>query len=397
MDLRDVVILSAVRTPIGKFGGCFRDLSAVDLASLAIREAVSRAGISPSDVSEVIMGHVLQGGLGMNTARQAAIKAGIPWEVPGYTVNKVCASSLKAVSLGAASICLDENEVVVVGGMESMSNAPYFITPAWRWGVKFSFTGEKIVDLMVHDGLTDPFNGMFMGEEAEMTAKKHGITREEADQFTVRSHVRAAKATEDGHFLKEIVPVRLKTRQGEMTVDKDEGIRPDTSIEKISRLRPVFRPDGIITAANASQLSDGAAALVLSSRRLARERGLKPLARILGYDSSTVESKDFIEAPIPSVKRLMEKTGMKLDEVDFFEHNEAFALATLVITKELSIPLDKVNVFGGAVALGHPLGASGARILVTLLNVLRTKGGTVGVATICHGGGGAHSLAVELM
>jgi acetyl-CoA C-acetyltransferase len=283
--------------------------------------------------------------------------------------------------------------VIVAGGMESMSNAPYMLSSKWRWGVKFSYAGEKVVDLMVYDGLTDPHTGMFMGEEAELTAKKFGITREEADRFAVRSHKLASEATEKGYFRDEIVEVEVDG----VKYDKDEGIRPDTSIEKISKLKPVFRPDGIITAANASQLSDGAAALVVADEEFAKERGLKPIARIIGYSSAAVDSKDFIEAPIPSVKDLLGKLGMKISDFDLFEHNEAFSLATLAVMKALEIPEDKINVFGGAVALGHPLGASGARILVTLLNALKKRGGKRGIATICHGGGGAHSIAVELV
>jgi acetyl-CoA C-acetyltransferase len=387
------VIVGFARTPIGKFGGIFKDISAPDLASIAIKAALNRSGVSPEEVDEVIMGNVIQAGIGMNPARQAAVKAGIPWRVPGFTISKVCASGLRAVSLAASIIKLGEAKVIVAGGMESMSNAPYMLSSKWRWGVKFSYAGEKVVDLMVYDGLTDPHTGMFMGEEAELTAKKFGITREEADRFAVRSHKLASEATEKGYFRDEIVEVEVDG----VKYDKDEGIRPDTSIEKISKLKPVFRPDGIITAANASQLSDGAAALVVVDEEFAKERGLKPIARIIGYSSAAVDSKDFIEAPIPSVKDLLGKLGMKISDFDLFEHNEAFSLATLAVIKALEIPEDKINVFGGAVALGHPLGASGARILVTLLNALKKRGGKRGIATICHGGGGAHSIAVELV
>jgi len=393
MDLSDVFIVSFSRTPIGKFGGALSRLTAPELGAIAIESAVRRSGLDPDDVDEVIMGNVLQAMVGQNPARQAAILAGIPKRVPGFTVNKVCASGMKAIALAAQSIALGENRVVVAGGMESMSNAPYAMHPQWRWGVRFSFAGEKLIDLMVHDGLTDPHTGLLMGEEAEETARKWGITREECDEFALSSHMKASEATERGYFDREMERVS----RGGISLDRDEGIRPDTSIEKISKLKPVFRPDGVITAANASQLSDGAAALVLAHREVVEERGLEPVARIIGFASASVEPEDFIEAPIYSTKRLLERIGMSLDEFDIVEHNEAFALATLVVSKGLGIPLDRVNPFGGAVAMGHPLGASGARIVVTLLNALRVRGKRRGLATICHGGGGAQSMALELV
>lgn len=393
MDLSDVFIVSFSRTPIGKFGGALSRLTAPELGAIAIESAVRRSGLDPDDVDEVIMGNVLQAMVGQNPARQAAILAGIPKRVPGFTVNKVCASGMKAIALAAQSIALGENRVVVAGGMESMSNAPYAMHPQWRWGVRFSFAGEKLIDLMVHDGLTDPHTGLLMGEEAEETARKWGVTREECDEFALSSHMKASEATERGYFDREMERVS----RGGISLDRDEGIRPDTSIERISKLKPVFRPDGVITAANASQLSDGAAALVLAHREVVEERGLEPVARIIGFASASVEPEDFIEAPIHSTKRLLERIGMSLDEFDIVEHNEAFALATLVVSKGLGIPLDRVNPFGGAVAMGHPLGASGARIVVTLLNALRVRGKRRGLATICHGGGGAQSMALELV
>jgi acetyl-CoA C-acetyltransferase len=389
--LSDVFIVSFARTPIGKFGGALSKMTAPQLGAVAIEAAVRRSGLEPSDVDEVIMGNVLQAMVGQNPARQAAIIAGIPKEVPGFTVNKVCASGMKAITLAAQSIALGENRVVVAGGMESMSNAPYALPPQWRWGVKFSFTGEKLIDLMVYDGLTDPHTGLLMGEEAEETARKWGISREECDEFAVSSHMKAEEATERGYFAREIERVR------DIPLERDEGIRPDTSIEKIAKLRPAFRPDGVITAANASQLSDGAAALVLAHREVVEERGLEPIARIIGFSSASLEPRDFIEAPIISTKKLLSRIGMGIDDFDIIEHNEAFALATLVVAKGLGIPLERLNPFGGAVALGHPLGASGARIVVTLLNALRVKGKRRGLATICHGGGGAQSIAIELV
>ncbi len=394
MGLEDVFIVSIARTPIGKFGGSLKSWPAPKLGAIAIEAAVRRSGLDPSDVDEVIMGNVLQAMVGQNPARQAALLAGIPSRVPGFTVNKVCASGMKAISLAAQSIVFGENRVVVAGGMESMSMAPYALPPKWRWGVKFAFAGEKLVDIMVHDGLTDPHTGLLMGEEAEETGRKWGITREEADEFAVSSHMKAAEATEKGYFAKEIEPVR---KGDDVILDRDEGIRPDTSLEKVARLKPVFRPDGTITAANASQLSDGAAALVLAHRDVVEERGLKPVARILGFASAGVEPKDFVEAPIPATQKLLKDLNMSIEDFDLYEHNEAFALASLVVARGLNIPLDRLNVFGGAVAIGHPLGDSGARIVVTLINALQIKGGRRGLATICHGGGGGQSIAIELV
>lgn len=394
MGLEDVFVVGIARTPIGKFGGSLKDRPAPKLGAVAIEAALRRSGLDPQDVDEVIMGNVIQALVGQNPARQAAILAGLPSEIPSFTVNKVCASGMKAISLAAQSIVLGENRVVVAGGMESMSMAPYSLPAKWRWGMRFAFAGEKLLDVMVHDGLTDPHTGLLMGEEAEETGKKWGITREEADEFAVSSHLKAADATERGYFAREIEPIK---KGDEVVLDRDEGIRPDTSLEKVARLKPVFRPDGIITAANASQLSDGAAALVLAHRDVVEEKGLKPIARILGFASAGVEPKDFVEAPIPATQKLLRILNMKIEDFDLYEHNEAFALASLVVAKGLNIPLERLNVFGGAVAIGHPLGESGARIVVTLINALQVKGGRRGLATICHGGGGGQSIAVELV
>ncbi|MCD6348401.1 MAG: thiolase family protein [Candidatus Korarchaeota archaeon] len=394
MGLEDVFVVGIARTPIGKFGGSLKDWPAPKLGAVAIEAALRRSGLDPQDVDEVIMGNVIQALVGQNPARQAAILAGLPSEIPSFTVNKVCASGMKAISLAAQSIVLGENRVVVAGGMESMSMAPYSLPAKWRWGMRFAFAGEKLLDVMVHDGLTDPHTGLLMGEEAEETGKKWGITREEADEFAVSSHLKAADATERGYFAREIEPIK---KGDEVVLDRDEGIRPDTSLEKVARLKPVFRPDGIITAANASQLSDGAAALVLAHRDVVEEKGLKPIARILGFASAGVEPKDFVEAPIPATQKLLRILNMKIEDFDLYEHNEAFALASLVVAKGLNIPLERLNVFGGAVAIGHPLGESGARIVVTLINALQVKGGRRGLATICHGGGGGQSIAVELV
>ncbi len=392
--LNDIFIVGMARTPIGKFGGSLKDWPAPKLGAIAIKAALERSGLDPQDVDEVIMGNVIQAMIGQNPARQASILAGLPVTIPGFTVNKVCASGMKAVSLAAQSIAFGENKVVVAGGMESMSMAPYSLPSKWRWGVKFAFAGEKLIDLMVHDGLVDPHTGLLMGEEAEETAKKWGISREEADDFAVSSHMKAAEATRRGYSSKEIEPVK---KGDTIILDKDEGIRPDTSLEKVARLKPVFIPNGTITAANASQLSDGATALVLAHREVVEERGLRPIARILGFASAGIEPRDFIEAPIPATKKLLQRLNMKIEDFDLYEHNEAFALASLVVAKGLNIPMERLNVFGGAVAIGHPLGNSGARILVTLINALQIKGGRKGLATICHGGGGAQSMAIELV
>ncbi len=392
--LDDIFIVGIARTPIGKFGGSLRDWPAPKLGAVAIKAALERSGLDPQDVDEVIMGNAIQAMIGQNPARQASILAGLPATISGFTVNKVCASGMKAVSLAAQSIAFREDRVVIAGGMENMSMAPYSLPPKWRWGVRFAFAGEKLIDLMVHDGLIDPHTGLLMGKEAEETAKKWKISRREADEFAVSSHIKAAEATRKGYSSREIEPVK---KGNDVVLNKDEGIRPDTSLEKVARLKPVFVPNGMVTAANASQLSDGGSALVLAHRKVVEERGLKPIARILGFASASVEPKDFIEAPIPATKKLLQRLNMKIEDFDLYEHNEAFALASLVVAKGLNIPMEKLNVFGGAVAIGHPLGDSGARILVTLINALQIKGGRKGLATICHGGGGAQSMAIELV
>jgi len=389
----NVAILSIARTPIGKYGGVFRNLSAHRLAAEAVKGAISKIGLEPDMISEVVIGSSLQGGLGGNPARLAAYLAGIPPEIPAYTVNTVCSSGMEALYLASRSVLAGDCRIVVAGGMESMSNAPFLILPKWKWGVKYSFNGEKIIDLMVHDGLTDPFTGRLLAIEAEMTAKKYGITREMADRYAVMSHHRAAKATDEGCFRDEIVPIEVDG----YIVEKDEGIRPDTNMEKVSKLKPVFLEDGIITPANASQLSDGAATLVVSSIECAEKLGIKPIARILGFASIGLHPKNFVETPIPAVRKLLETLNMDIGDFDLYEHNEAFALATIIAAEQLGIPYEKLNVHGGAIALGHPLAASGARIVVTLINALKIRGLKRGIATLCDAGGGGQAVAVELM
>ncbi|RLF42223.1 MAG: acetyl-CoA C-acyltransferase [Thermoplasmata archaeon] len=391
--MEEVVIVAGVRTPQGKFGGALKDFSAPQLGGIVIREAVRRAGIKPSDVDEVIMGNVVSAGLGQNVARQAAIQAGIPYEVGALHVDKVCGSSLKAVILAAQAIKAGDASCIVAGGMESMTNAPYILDKA-RFGYRL-FDG-KIIDAMVHDGLWDVYNDFHMGITGEIIAEKYDIIREDCDEFSAWSHQKAAKATENGWFKDEIIPIDIPQKKGEPIVfDKDEGIRPDTTKEKLGKLKPFFKEDGIITAGNASQITDGAAAVVVMSKEKASDLGLKPLGNIIDYVTSGVKPEYVMEAPIPGVKKLLEKTGYTIDDIDLVEHNEAFSSASVAVMKELGIPKEKFNVHGGAVALGHPIGASGARILVTLLYAMKRYKKHRGLATICLGGGNAVNMIVE--
>jgi len=358
------------------------------LGRIVVEEVIKRAGVNKDEIEEVIFGNVLQAGLGQNPARQVSIRAGLPYEVNAFTVNKVCGSGLKAVALGAQAIMLGEYDMVIAGGMESMSQAPYLIRNA-RWGYKFG--DQKMVDSMIYDGIWDVYYDFHMGMTGEIIAEKYGVSREEADEFSYWSHMKAVKAWKKGLFKKEVVPVR--TEKGEL--EKDEGPRPDTSIEKLSKLKPVFKKDGILTAGNSSQLSDGAAALILSSREKAKELGLEPMAKIIGFSSASVDPKYVMEAPIPATKKLLNKLGMKISDMDLVEHNEAFSTASIVVSRELGIPKEKFNVHGGAVALGHPIGCSGARILVTLLYALEQMDLRRGLATLCLGGGGAVAMVIE--
>ncbi|MET1128831.1 MAG: thiolase family protein [Thermoproteota archaeon] len=395
---REVYIVSAVRTPIGKFGRSLHLLDAVDLGAIAIRAAIEKAGISPKDVEFVAMGHVIRAGTGQATARQAAIKAGIPISVDAMNVDMVCSSGMAAVMTAATMIRAGEVDLVVAGGMESMSRAPFIIPAEARWGIRHLITRSmNLVDAMYNDGLFDHIAGMGMGEEADKVAKEHGYTREELDQVALESHRRAAKAQDSGLVDDELVIVNTVKDGVRVYLDRDEGVRRDITPERLAKLPPAFGRDGLHTAGNSSQLSDGAAALVLASKEKVRELGLKPIARILGYSWSAVETWRFTEAPIKAVKRLLAKLNMQLSDFDYFENNEAFAVSSLLFRDMLNVSLDRVNVFGGAIALGHPLGATGARIIVTLLNVLRKKGGRRGIAALCHGLGGATAIAVELV
>jgi acetyl-CoA C-acetyltransferase len=384
----EVVIISAVRTAIGKFGRSLKDIPAPRLGSLVIAEAMKRAGIAVEQVDEVIMGNVLSAGLGQNPARQAAIFAGVPDETGSFSINKVCGSGLKAVMLAAQGIKAGDAEMIAAGGMENMSAAPYLVRNI-RWGLKFG--DLSMADSMLYDGLWDVYNSFLMGMTGERIAGKYHITREEADAFSVESNRRAAQAVREGKFAEEIVPVDIAGRSFAV----DECVREDTSLEKLAALPPAFTPKGILTAGNSSKLSDGAAALVVASARAARAAGIEPLARIVAYATGGTRPEDVMEAPIPTVKKLLAKTGFTIDAMDLVEHNEAYASATIAISRALGVDPGKLNVNGGAVALGHPIGCSGARVLVTLIHALKEKGLRRGLATLCLGGGNAVAMIVE--
>ncbi|AND42494.1 MULTISPECIES: acetyl-CoA C-acetyltransferase [Cytobacillus] len=388
------VILSGVRTPFGKFAGALSSFSASDLGGFAVKEALNRAGVNPEDVDEVILGTVLQGGQGQIPSRQAARKAGLPWEVKTETINKVCASGMRSVTLGDQIIRAGDEEVIVAGGMESMSNAPY-ILPKARWGLRMGDSTVK--DLMVHDGLSCSFTGVHMGTYGNSTAKEFEISREAQDNWALRSHERAIAAMESGRLAEEIVPVEVPQRKGEpIVVSQDESPRKDTSLEKLAKLGSVFNSDGTITAGNAPGVNDGAAALVLMSEERAEREGKKPGAYILGHTALAVEAKDFPQTPGLVINALLKKTGKTLEEIDLFEINEAFAAVALTSGKIAGLDEEKVNVNGGAVALGHPIGASGARIILTLMNELKRRGGGIGIAAICSGGGQGDAVMIEV-
>ena len=390
--MTEVVLASAVRTPIGKYGKALRDIPATRLGALVVRAAIERAGLAASEVQEVIMGTAIAAGQGQAPARQAALLAGVPEDVGAVTVNKVCASGMKAVTIAFDAIRAGHESVVVAGAMESMSQGPYLVKGA-RWGAKMGH--QEFLDGMVYDGLQDAFANIHMGVTGDLVARKYGITREAQDRFALESHARVVKAQESGKFRDEIVPVEV-ARDGEKVLfDRDEGVRPDTTLEKLARLRPVFSADGTVTAGNASQLSDGASALVVMTRAEAEERGIEPLARIVDYATSGVKPEDVMEAPIPTVRKLLQKTRLTVDDFDLIEHNEAYASATLTMMQVLGFPHGKLNVHGGAVALGHPIGCSGARIITTLVHAMKDRGAERGLATLCLGGGNGMALVVE--
>lgn len=393
--MREVVIVSAVRTAIGKFGGSLTPLSAPQMGAIVIKEALQRAGVKPEMVDEVIMGNVLQAGLGQNPARQAAIFAGMPVEVPAFTVNKVCGSGLKCVELGAQSILAGDNDIVVAGGMESMSNAPFTIPGKSRWGLKMG--DQKMIDVMIRDGLWDAFNDYHMGITSENVAEKFGVTREDQDEVAARSQARAIEAIKSGAFKEEIVPVTIKTKKGEKVFDTDEFPREGTTMEVLAKLRPAFKKGGTVTAGNASGLNDGAAALVLMTADKAKELGLKPMAKIVSYASAGVDPAIMGIGPIPASRKALAKAGLEVKDLDLVEANEAFAAQTVEVGRELQLDWDKTNVNGGAIALGHPIGASGARILVTLLYALKHRNKKLGLATLCIGGGMGTATVVEML
>ena len=393
-QLRKTVIVSGARTPFGRFGGSLKSLTASELGGKAIKAAIERASIDVETVDEVIMGNVLQGGQGQIPSRQAAKEAGIPWSVKTETINKVCASGLRSLTLANQLIRLGDEEIIVAGGMESMSNTPY-ILPDARWGYRMG--DNKVVDMMVHDGLTCSFSGVHMGTYGNSTAEEFGLTREVQDEWAFRSHERAIKAIEEGKFSEEIVPVEVPQRRGEpVIVAEDEAPRKDTTIEKLAGLKPAFDKDGTITAGNAPGINDGACAFVVMSDKKAEELGKKPFATIIAQAEVAVEAKNFPQTPGLVINKLLEKAGKTKDEIDLFEINEAFAAVALASTKIANLDPNKVNVNGGAVALGHPIGASGARIVLTLVHELKRRGGGLGVAAICSGGGQGDAILIEV-
>ncbi len=391
--MKKVVVVSACRTPTGRLMGGLSHLTAPQLAAPAIAEAVGRAGIRPAQVDEVILGNVVSAGVGQSPARQAAIMAGLPVKTAAVTVNKVCASGMKALALASQAIMLGEARIIVAGGMESMSNAPYLL-PEMRAGKGYG--DGAAVDAMIRDGLWDCYNDGHMGTLCELTVKKHRITREEQDRYALESHRKAADAADNGLFAEEMVPLTISKGGRETVVAADETIRRDTSLEKLAALRPAFAKDGTITAGNAPGLNDGASALLLMSAETAERAGFNPLAEIIGWSAAHVDPKWYPLAPIEAVRRLLRKTGHAISDFDLVEENEAFAAQTLAVIGELAIDPDRVNVHGGAIALGHPIGSSGARIIVTLIHALRRRGKRLGLATLCLGGGGGMAMAVRV-
>ena len=389
---RTAVIVSATRTPIGKFLGALASFTAPRLGAIAIREAVQRAGVAAGDIDEVIMGHVVQGGAGQAPARQAAIHAGLPGAIPALTINKVCGSGLKAVMLAAQSIRAGDNQVVVAGGQESMSSAPHYLF-GMRGGVKLG--NQTVVDGVISDGLWCSFGDCHMGGHAEYTAQKAGVSREDQDRFALESHLKAVAAQRECRFKNEIVPVEIQDRKGTTVVDKDEAPRADTTIEALAKLKPAFQKEGTVTAGNAPGLNDGASALVVTSLAFAQAHGLAPLARVSAYATGGGEPRDLFFAPIVAVQNLMKKEGKQIADYDLIEANEAFAVQALADGRALGWDWSRVNVNGGAVALGHPIGASGARVLTTLLYAMRARNKATGLATLCLGGGNAVALSVE--
>lgn len=390
--MKYAVIVSAVRTPMGSYGGSLASLSATQLGAVAIKGALARIGLDAAQVQEVYMGNVISAGLGQAPARQAAIFAGLPNTVPCTTVNKVCASGMKSIMLGASSIMLGQNDVVVVGGMESMSNVPYYLEKA-RFGYKLG--NGQVVDGLVKDGLTDVYHNYHMGNAAELCAREENISREEQDAFAISSYTRAAEAWKAGKFDQEIIPVEIPQRKGDPVIFREDEEYKSVNFDKIPSLSPVFDKNGTVTAANASTLNDGASAMVLMSEEKAAELGLKPLARIIGFADAATAPEWFTIAPSLAIPKAIENAGITKEQVDLYELNEAFSVVAIANNRRLGLDPSKVNVYGGGVSLGHPLGSSGARITITLLSALTQEGGKYGVASLCNGGGGASAIVIE--
>ena len=390
----EVVIVAACRTPVGKFQGSLSDLTATQLGAIAVREAVKRAHLQPEQVNECIMGNVVSAGLGQNPARQAALHGGLPPEVSAVTVNMVCGSGLRAVALAAQSIQTGNADIVVAGGMESMTNVPYLL-PQARSG--FRMGDAKAIDSMVHDGLWDVYNDFHMGQTAELVAEKYSISREDQDCFALLSHQKAAASWREGRFAAEVIPVEIPGKRGEAPklFERDESVRADASIEALRKLKPAFKKDGTVTAGNAPGVNDAGAAVVVTSAAKAKELGLQPIARIVAHATSGIDPKWVMMAPVNGVRNVLRRAGWSANDVDLFELNEAFAVQAIAVTRELGVPMDKVNVNGGSVAIGHPIGASGARVLVTLLHAMQQRNAKRGVVALCLGGGNSVAMAIE--
>lgn len=394
--MAEVYIVSAVRTPLGRFGGGLSGFSPVDLGAHAMKAALERAGVAGENLDLYIFGNVLRAGHGQLLPRQAAVKAGIPQAVDGYAIDMVCSSAMMSLINGCYTIKAGEADLVLAGGMECMSQTGFFLSHRARWGYKFLMgSPEQLTDILLYDGLTDSITGGGMGDETERLAAEHGFTREALDDVAYHSQKWAAEATERGTFKKEIAPIEITSRKGTQIVDTDEGIRADTTPETLAKLRPAFTKDGVLTAGNSSQISDGAAAILLASEAAVKQYGLTPIAKVLGGAWAGGESWRFPEVPIHASQKLLDRLNMTVDDFDLFENNEAFSVSTLLFEKMLGVSRDKLNVNGGAIALGHPIGASGTRIVVTLLNALQERDKTLGLAALCHGTGGGTAFALE--
>ncbi|MEM6284693.1 MAG: thiolase family protein [Chloroflexota bacterium] len=394
--MRDVYIVSAARTPIGRFGGKLKDTSVVTLGAHVMRAALEKASLTGDALDLYIMGNILRAGHGQLLPRQAALQAGIPSSVDGYAVDMVCSSGMMAVMNGATQIKAGEADLVLAGGMESMSQTGFYLSHRARWGYKFLMGNpEGLTDIVLHDGLTDPMTGEGMGEQTERLSAEYGLTRADVDQIAYESHRRAAVATEQNCYGSEIVPIEIKSRKSTEMMTTDEGIRPDTTPETLAKLRPAFTDDGILTAGTSSQISDGAAALLLASEDAIAKHGLTPLAKVVGGSVAAVDSWRFVEAPVPAIRKLLTRYELSVDEIDLFENNEAFATNSILMNRELGVPFESLNIYGGGISLGHPIGATGARLIVTLLTALQNTDSKRGVASLCHGTGGGTAMLIE--